>query len=203
MARIMNLFPVPVYFENCNFDYTEEFEFLKKQPSRIDDRKKKKQTSADTFLLKKPELKRLKDWIEITLDTFVKNVYKSQTELYITQSWLNTIGFGGGLSAHHHPNSIISGVWYPEITMGQTPSIHFCNFQKSSNILLNVDDNNLYNSDTMYAPIQSGNLILFPSNLYHGVKPNTTDKNRYSLSFNTWTHSDLGSEFELTYCSTK
>ena len=201
MARIMNLFPVPVYFENCNFDYTEEFEFLKKQPSRIDDRKR--QTSADTFLLRKQELKRLKDWIEITLDTFVKNVYKSQTELYITQSWLNTIGFGGGLSAHHHPNSIISGVWYPEITMGQTPSIHFCNYQKSSNILLNVDDNNLYNSDTMYAPIQSGNLILFPSNLFHGVKPNTTDKNRYSLSFNTWTHNDLGSEFELTYCSTK
>ena len=173
----MNLFPVPVYFENCNFDYTEEFEFLKKQPNRIDDRKKKRQTSADTFLLRKQELKRLKDWIEITLDTFVKNVYKSQTELYITQSWWNTIGFGGGLSAHHHPNSIISGVWYPEITMGQTPSIHFCNFQKSSNILLNVDDNNLYNSDTMYAPIQSGNLILFPSNLFHGVKPNTTDKN--------------------------
>jgi len=197
----MNLFPVPVYFENCNFDYTEEFEFLKKQPNRVND--SIRQTSADTFLLRKQELKRLKDWIEITLDTFVKNVYKSQTELYITQSWLNTIGFGGGLSAHHHPNSIISGVWYPEITMKQTPSIYFCNFQKSSNILLNVDDTTLYNSDTMYAPIQSGNLILFPSNLFHGVKPNTIDKNRYSLSFNTWTHNDLGSEFELTYCSTK
>tara|TARA_B100000212_G_C27270056_1_gene488332 strand:+ start:61 stop:666 length:606 start_codon:yes stop_codon:yes gene_type:complete len=201
MARIMNLFPVPVYFENCNFDYTEEFEFLKKQPNRVND--SIRQTSADTFLLRKQELKRLKDWIEITLDTFVKNVYKSQTELYITQSWLNTIGFGGGLSAHHHPNSIISGVWYPEITMKQTPSIYFCNFQKPSNILLNVDDTTLYNSDTMYAPIQSGNLILFPSNLFHGVKPNTIDKNRYSLSFNTWTHNDLGSEFELTYCSTK
>ena len=201
MARIMNLFPVPVYFENCNFDYTEEFEFLKKQPNRVND--SIRQTSADTFLLRKQELKRLKDWIKITLDTFVKNVYKSQTELYITQSWLNTIGFGGGLSAHHHPNSIISGVWYPEITMKQTPSIYFCNFQKSSNILLNVDDTTLYNSDTMYAPIQSGNLILFPSNLFHGVKPNTIDKNRYSLSFNTWTHNDLGSEFELTYCSTK
>ncbi len=197
----MNLFPVPVYFENCNFDYTEEFEFLKKQPNRVND--SIRQTSADTFLLRKQELKRLKDWIEITLDTFVKNVYKSQTELYITQSWLNTIGFGGGLSAHHHPNSIISGVWYPEITMKQTPSIYFCNFQKPSNILLNVDDTTLYNSDTMYAPIQSGNLILFPSNLFHGVKPNTIDKNRYSLSFNTWTHNDLGSEFELTYCSTK
>tara|TARA_B100000378_G_scaffold99573_1_gene79190 strand:- start:77 stop:682 length:606 start_codon:yes stop_codon:yes gene_type:complete len=201
MARIMNLFPVPVYFENCNFDYTEEFEFLKKQPNRVND--SIRQTSADTFLLRKQELKRLKDWIEITLDTFVKNVYKSQTELYITQSWLNTIGFGGGLSAHHHPNSIISGVWYPEITMEQTPSIYFCNFQKPSNILLNVDDTTLYNSDTMYAPIQSGNLILFPSNLFHGVKPNTIDKNRYSLSFNTWTHNDLGNEFELTYCSTK
>ena len=201
MARIMNLFPVPVYFENCNFDYTEEFEFLKKQPNRIND--SIRQTSADTFLLRKQELKRLKDWIEITLDTFVKNVYKSQTELYITQSWLNTIGFGGGLSAHHHPNSIISGVWYPEITMKQTPSIYFCNFQKPSNILLNVDDTTLYNSDTMYAPIKSGNLILFPSNLFHGVKPNTIDKNRYSLSFNTWTHNDLGNEFELTYCSTK
>ena len=201
MARIMNLFPVPVYFENCNFDYTEEFEFLKKQPNRVND--SIRQTSADTFLLRKQELKRLKDWIEITLDTFVKNVYKSQTELYITQSWLNTIGFGGGLSAHHHPNSIISGVWYPEITMEQTPSIYFCNFQKPSNILLNVDDTTLYNSDTMYAPIKSGNLILFPSNLFHGVKPNTIDKNRYSLSFNTWTHNDLGNEFELTYCSTK
>tara|TARA_B100001250_G_C19477692_1_gene647321 strand:+ start:70 stop:678 length:609 start_codon:yes stop_codon:yes gene_type:complete len=202
----MNLFPVPIYYENCNFDYTEEYEFLKKEPN--DTRYSnipnwKKQTSADTFLLRKPELKRLRDWIEITLDTCVKNIYKSQTELYITQSWWNIVEPGGCHPEHYHPNSIISGVWYPEVTMGQTPSIHFCNFQKPNIIQLNLDSRNLYNSDMMEAPVQSGNLILFPSNLFHGVKPNMTDKNRYSLSFNTWTHNDLGNEFDLTYCSTK
>jgi len=202
MTQILNLFPVPIYYENCNFDYTEEFEFLKREPS-VGEKNWKKETSADTFLLRKSELKRLKDWIEITLDTFIKNFYKSRTELYITQSWLNTIEPGGYHPDHYHPNSIISGVWYPEIAVGQTSPIHFCNFQKPNIIQLNSDNPTPYNSNVMTAPIESGQLILFSSSTFHGVIPNKTDTNRYSLSFNTWTHNDLGDESYLTYCSTK
>tara|TARA_E500000331_G_scaffold311027_1_gene318103 strand:+ start:422 stop:1030 length:609 start_codon:yes stop_codon:yes gene_type:complete len=202
MTQIMNIFPVPIYFENCNFDYTEEFEFLKREPG-VDEINWKKQKSADTFLLRKPELKRLKDWIEITLDTFIKNLYQSQTELYITQAWLNTIEPGGYHPDHYHPNSIISGVWYPEIAVGQTSFIHFCNFQRPNIIELSTYNPTPYNSTTWEPIIESGQLILFPSNTFHGVRQNITDTNRYSLSFNTWTHSDLGDKSHLTYCSTK
>ena len=75
--------------------------------------------------------------------------------------------------------------------------------QKPNIIQLNSDNPTPYNSNVMTAPIESGQLILFPSSTFHGVIPNKTDTNRYSLSFNTWTHNDLGDESYLTYCSTK
>ena len=53
----------------------------------------------------------------------------------------------------------------------------------------------------MQAPVKSGNLILFPSNLFHGVRMNQSNKDRYSISFNTWTLDDLGKAEDLTYCS--
>ena len=201
--QILNIFPVPVYYEHCVFDYSKELEFLKnlKLSDSINDAAYKRSVSEDRFLMRLPELKRIRDFFEIAIDTYIKNIYKSQTQLYITQCWLNVAKPGGFHPEHYHPNSIISGVWYPEFESYKQPFIHFCNYQKSSLISLKMDDRNVYNSDIMQAPIKSGNLLLFPSNLFHGVRINQSNKDRYSVSFNTWTLDDLGNEDELTYCS--
>ena len=198
--QILNLFPVPVYYEHCVFDYNKELEFIKKLSLDHSD-VYKRSLSKDKFLMRLPELKRIKDFFEITVDTYVKRIYKSQTQLYITQCWLNVSPTGGFHPEHYHPNSIISGVWYPEFATNEQPFIHFCNYQKPNTISLTKDDRNVYNSDIMQAPVESGNLILFPSNLFHGVSVNESNKNRYSISFNTWTRDDLGHEEELNYCS--
>ena len=52
-------------------------------------------------------------------------------------------------------------------------------------------------------PIKSGELILFPSTLKHSVPINTSNKNRISLSFNTFVSDKLGSEIELTELNIK
>ncbi len=201
--QVMNLFPVPVYYEHCVFDYSKELDFLKNLPlsDSINDAAYNRGVSADTFLMRLQELKRIRDFFEIAIDTYVKNIYKSQTQLYITQCWLNVAKPGGYHPEHYHPNSIVSGVWYPEFALGEQPFIHFCNYQKPNAVCLNFDDRNLYNADIMQAPVKSGNLILFPSNLFHGVRMNQSDKDRYSISFNTWTLDDLGKTEDLTYCS--
>ena len=48
-------------------------------------------------------------------------------------------------------------------------------------------------------PMKAGELILFPSNLPHSVPINASDKERISLSFNTWTKGNIGSIEHLTY----
>ena len=201
--QILNIFPVPIYYEHCVFDYSKELEFLKNLDLdySANDNAYKRSVSKDRFLTRLPELKRIRDFFDIAVDTYIKNIYKSRTQLYITQCWLNVAYPGGFHPEHYHPNSIISGVWYPEFETDKQPFIHFCNYQKPSLISLKMDDRNLYNSDIMQAPIKSGNLLLFPSNLFHGVRINQSNKNRYSVSFNTWTLDDLGNEEELTYCS--
>ena len=59
------------------------------------------------------------------------------------------------------------------------------------------------NSETFMLPCKPGDLILFPSSLRHSVPINTTNKNRISLSFNTFVSDTLGSENELTHLNIK
>ena len=42
--------------------------------------------------------------------------------------------------------------------------------------------------DAHYVAPVSGSLLLFPSGLLHMVQPNETNKDRYSIAFNTLTH---------------
>ena len=66
-----------------------------------------------------------------------------------------------------------------------------------------VNKFNEFNSENFLLPVNSGELILFPSSLRHSVPINTTNKNRISLSFNTFISDALGSENELTHLNIK
>jgi|TARA_R110000772_G_scaffold157927_1_gene269184 hypothetical protein len=53
-------------------------------------------------------------------------------------------------------------------------------------------DYNAWNSQTWWLPVEEGALLLFPSSLQHSVPPVEGEKDRISLSFNTFPVGDLG-----------
>ena len=200
--QLIQMFPTPVLICSCPFEYGVELEWIKKQS--FERQNKNTETGAslnrqtvDTFILDKPEMSRVRQFIDSKIKAFANNIMGSDSEMVITQSWLNKNGKGESHHEHKHPNSMISGVWYPQIHE-KLPPIQFRNSQQRD-ITLSVKKFNHFNSATFLLPMRKGELILFPSNLSHSVPANQSDEERISLSFNTWCTGSLGDIRSLTY----
>ena len=203
---LMQLFPTPVMICPYPVDYTKELEWINNQECRKENKGGDggngpkihyNRQSEDTFVLDRPELANIRSFIEAKLHEFVTKIYASTDKLVITQSWLNKSKKGESHHEHVHPNSIISGVWYPQIHE-QMPPIQFRSRQQRD-VSLQTEKYNTFNSATFMLPMKRGELILFPSNLTHSVPTNVGEEERISLSFNTWTKGNLGSIQSLTY----
>ena len=198
--ELMQLFPTPLLICPYPIDYTKELEWIRNQECRKNNGNKEVQynrQSEDTFILDKPEMSRVKQFIEAKLNEYVINIMGSDSELVITQSWLNKSGKGESHHEHRHPNSMISGVWYPQIHE-KLPPIQFTNIHQRD-VELSIKNYNKFNSQNCLFPMKRGELILFPSNLYHSVPVNKSDEERISLSFNTWCKGSIGKKETLTY----
>ena len=199
--QILSLFPTPVMICSYPFDYSKELEWINKQECNKENRNttsgRGNRQSDDTFILDSVELRRVKTFIETKLNNYMGSIYGSKAKLVITQSWLNKAGKGESHHEHKHPNSMVSGVWYPLIDE-KLPPIQFQN-NRQRDVEIVPDKYNNYNSITFILPMKAGELILFPSNLPHSVPINASDKERISLSFNTWTKGSLGCKDRLTY----
>ena len=73
-------------------------------------------TSIDKNLfLNNPMFKDLRDhcslWVKFYADEIMK-IDDKQAQIYLTQSWVNSTAKSEKHHSHHHPNSIISGVYY-------------------------------------------------------------------------------------------
>ena len=202
--ELIPLFPAPLMVFPYLRDYSKELEWIKdckcgavKETKGRRNRASLNRQSEDTFILDNPELKKIRTFIETKLNQFVSQIYGSDDRLVITQSWLNRNGKGESHHEHTHPNSMISGVWYPQIHE-QLPPIEFRN-RSQRDVVLSIQRYNTFNSQTFLLPIKRGELILFPSNLTQGVPPNQSDEERISLSFNTWPKGSLGDISSLTF----
>jgi uncharacterized protein (TIGR02466 family) len=88
---------------------------------------------------------------------------------------------------HHHPNSILSGVYYVKVPEN-SGNLYFYDPRSGGQMLLPP-----FHQMTpwtigkiIYKPIE-GMFIIFPSWLWHGVEPNLSEESRISLSFNIGT----------------
>ena len=203
--ELMQLFPTPVLICPYPVDYTKELEWIRnaecrKENSGGDPNSQKihyNRQSEDTFVLDRPELSNIRAFIEAKLHEFVTKIYASTDKLVITQSWLNKSKKGESHHEHVHPNSMISGVWYPQIHE-QMPPIQFRS-RNQRDVSLQTEQYNTFNSATFMLPMKRGELILFPSNLTHSVPTNVGEEERISLSFNTWPKGNMGDIKSLTY----
>tara|TARA_B100000965_G_C19427673_1_gene685030 strand:+ start:130 stop:933 length:804 start_codon:yes stop_codon:yes gene_type:complete len=196
--EVVNLFPVPVMICSCPFKYDEELKMIRQEPCRKDERLISYNNISDnTFVLNRPELERIRSWIETKIQIFRKSILGYKNNLIITQSWVNKNNKNEQHHLHSHPNSIVSGVWYPYIH-DKLPPIEFHD-NREREVQPERETFNIFNSGAFMLPMKMGELILFPSNLKHSVPTNIFDEERISLSFNTWTKGDLGEKRALTY----
>jgi len=202
--ELLQLFPTPVLIAPYPLDYSKELEWIKNADCRRENKSGDagnythyNRQSEDTFVLDKPELANIRAFIEAKLHKFVTEIMASDDKLVITQSWLNKAKKGESHHEHVHPNSMVSGVWYPQIHE-QLPPIQFRS-RNQRDIALSTEKYNTFNSATFMLPMKRGELILFPSNLTHSVPVNQSDEERISLSFNTWPKGNMGDERSLTY----
>ena len=197
--ELIQLFPKPVLIANYHKDFSKELEYVKSLEHKLNEKSQTEyaKQSTNTFLLDEPELASIREFIEAYLKFYVHNVLECTDELVITQAWSNICEKGKKHHEHVHPNSIVSGVFYFQINEN-LPPIEFRN-PNTHSFNLNIQKQNNFNSATFLLPLNSGELILFPSNLTHSVPENKSDLPRISLAFNTFAKNSLGSIDSLTY----
>ena len=197
--ELLQLFPKPVLIAKYERDLSKELSYIMKCEHKLNEKSQDTyaKQSTNTFLLDESELKDVREFIEVYLKFYVHNILECSDELRITQSWSNICEKGKKHHEHIHPNSIVSGVFYFQVNE-KLPPIEFRN-PNTHTFTMNIEKQNNFNSATFLLPLNSGELILFPSNLAHSVPENVNDLPRVSLAFNTFAKGSLGSIQTLTY----
>ena len=143
----------------------------------------------------------LKAWIQSQIDRYATNVMGSG-KLRFTQSWAIKHGnMPQAIFNHTHANSIISGSYYIDAPSG-SEALTFMKPASVGGPIIDYEKNYrdkpwLY--DQMKFGAYTGRLILFPSNIEHGVMGFQEMKQRRCvLAFNTWFDGPIGTDEGLT-----
>ena len=155
--------------------------------------------SNNNYILNKPQLKNIKIFLQQCCDYYLQTVIcpNKDLKLYITQSWLNYTEENKYHHIHSHPNSIISGVLYFNCDE-QNDKIKFTNPKNYNQIKPEIKEYNIWNSETWWFPLQTGQLLMFPSSTVHQVDTKKGLNTRTSLAFNTFYKGKLGTNNKLT-----
>jgi len=193
---IENLFPIPIGF--FKYDQMLSDESLRYISELKESKNLGNTRSEETHILRNKCLSSLKQYIEKSLHEYFITTYqpKYDVRMKITQSWLNWNKPGEWHHLHSHPNSFISGCFYVNADK-KTDKIFF-HKEKCDLIKIEPIEWNIYNSDKWWFPIETGNLILFPSYLKHSVEPVVGIETRISIAFNTFPLGNVGNELSLS-----
>ena len=195
---IHNLFPTPIYINNLDRSFTkEELQFVDEQKKHCN-KNKGNISTKDSYILNKKEFINIKRFLNKCCKDYLKKIIcpKNKIDLYITQSWLNYTEENQFHHQHQHPNSVISGVLYFNCDKDNDRIL----FTKPGyqQIRPEVENFNLWNSQTWWLNIGIGELVMFPSDTIHQVENKKGKNTRISLAFNTFYKGILGSSEEFT-----
>lgn len=196
---IHGLFPTPVMFGEMGRAYTkEELAFFKQQQSKTVKNNGNVNT-ADTYILNQPVMADIKKVLDEYVTEYYTNIMcvKDKVKPYITQSWINYTKPGEYHHRHAHPNSLVSGVLYLDSNKDKD-KIMFYSSVEYQRIKPEIATWNLYNSQSWWFPVGTGELVMFPSELQHMVEQKQGNNLRTSLAFNTFLKGDIGNNVELT-----
>tara|TARA_R110000787_G_C13381008_1_gene441809 strand:+ start:708 stop:1322 length:615 start_codon:yes stop_codon:yes gene_type:complete len=197
-AKIAGIFPTPVYLSKLNRKFTKkELSLINK--CKVDSHNNVGNVgSNENYILNHDIFNNLKKEIDLKVKDYFKKVICITDEVtpYITQSWLNFTETNQFHHKHEHPNSLVSGVLYINCDK-EFDKIKFFNNEYKI-IKPEVKEWNLWNSESWWFPVKTGDLILFPSSLTHTVEAKEGTNTRISLAFNTFVKGVIGNNRGLT-----
>jgi len=195
---VNGIFPTPIYMSKLDRELSKkELTFVEK--SKLDHYKNDGNiTSNDNYILNQKVFSSLKEDLYLRVQDYFNKVLSTTDAVtpYITQSWLNYTETNQYHHKHAHPNSLVSGVFYVNCHE-QFDKIKFFN-DKYQTIKPEIKDWNLYNSETWWFTVKTGDIILFPSSLTHMVETKEGDNTRISLAFNVFIKGTIGNNKNLT-----
>ena len=197
-ATINSIFPTPIYISKLNRDFTPlELKFVDKSKKNFT-KNDGNITSKNNYILNEKPFENIKKELDLRVKDYFKKVISSTEKItpYITQSWLNYTETNQFHHKHAHPNSLISGVFYINCHE-ELDKIKFFD-DKYKTIKLETKDWNLYNSESWWFTVKTGDIIMFPSSLTHMVETKEGTNTRISLAFNVFVKGTLGDNTALT-----
>ena len=159
--------------------------------------------SEEMGILDRPEFKSMKDVVFSHVKKYEKDVcgFKSSLSFKLTESWYRETVPGHNHPDHNHPNSMLSGVVYLNVPKGDKSHeginlIHIENRGVFKNHEFRYDYTpTKYNQITTFVPVKTGDIVLFPSYLYHFVTHNESrNESRRVISFNTFIQGRMSCE---------
>jgi uncharacterized protein (TIGR02466 family) len=155
-------------------------------------------TSNDNYILNNKSFSSLKEDLNLRVQDYFNKVLSTTDAVtpYITQSWLNYTETNQYHHKHQHPNSLVSGVFYINCDENFDKIKFFNDTYKT--IKPEVKNWNLWNSETWWFSVKTGDVILFPSSLTHMVETKEGINTRISLAFNVFIKGTVGNNKNLT-----
>jgi uncharacterized protein (TIGR02466 family) len=197
-STINGIFPTPIYISKLNRELTKkELNFIDK--SKLDYYKNEGNiTSNDNYILNQKVFGSLKEDLYLRVQDYFNKVLSTTDAVtpFITQSWLNYTETNQYHHKHDHPNSLVSGVFYVNCHEEFDKIKFFRNDYQT--IKPEIKDWNLYNSESWWFTVKTGDIILFPSSLTHMVETKEGDNTRISLAFNVFIKGTIGNNKNLT-----
>ena len=205
--NILSLFPTPIYANSipshlstaCNvFDNTE---MLTEKASKGE----YGLHSKNTYIMDEPECAELKKYVLGEVLDFAQNTLCYDYPEYVfSQTWVSWKEPGQFHTAHTHPNSMISAVFFYGYAEEKTPAI---DFHKPAGAAHQPYVQAKKKPDLRESPFawerfsinfQPGLLLIFPSHFMHSVPHNKTQHTRKSVSMNIMPKGEVGDPHSLT-----
>ncbi len=197
-ANINGIFPTPIYISKLNRELTnKELLFIDKTKSDCN-KNEGNITSNDNYILNHKTFKNLKTDLDLRVQDYFQKVISPTDAItpYITQSWLNYTETNQYHHKHEHPNSLVSGVFYINCDDKFDKIKFFSN--KYQTIKPEIKEWNIWNSESWWFSVKTGDIILFPSSLTHMVETKEGTNTRISLAFNVFIKGNIGNNKSLT-----
>ena len=198
-STINSIFPTPIYTTKMDRGFTkQELQFVDNQKNKYINNQGNINTK-DNYILNRKEFKNVKKFLDQCCQDYLEKILspKNNIELYITQSWLNYTEENQYHHKHEHSNSVVSGVLYFDSDK-EKDKIKFTNPVGYQQIKPEIKDFNIWNSETWWFALETGQLVMFPSSTIHQVETKKGNNTRISLAFNTFYKGIIGSNNDLT-----
>jgi len=150
--------------------------------------------SKNSDILQLEKLKRLKNFINESLNDYVSNVLEVNNTFSFCQSWSTIQKNKTKHPPHTHPNHLISSVYYAKTEQTELIfSVSRSILQDGYHFYYDVKNNNVFNSTSYNVPLKAGDIIFFPGQLHHESSINDEEE-RIVMGSSFFIDGKLGSE---------